>query len=146
MNPTTRWTTTLQKSTCPKQLTLGPYAVQIWSRAPSGAASSRSRYRFPASQFSPRETSPTLRLSPILTKVPLWLEDVPLSTLDARVELHRGGSHGFPHGGLRPLHQKSTCLKQLTLGPYAVQIWSLTQRFTYSDDWSPKPCILNPEP
>ena len=29
-----------------------------------------------------------------------------------------------PHGGVRPLHQKSTCLTQLSRGPYAVQIWS----------------------
>ena len=27
-----------------------------------------------------------------------------------------------PHGGVRPLHQKSTCLTQLTLGSYVVQI------------------------
>ena len=25
----------------------------------------------------------------------------------------------------RPFHQKSSCLTQLTLGPYVVQIWSL---------------------
>ena len=29
-----------------------------------------------------------------------------------------------PHGGLRPFHQKSTCLMQLALGPDVVQIWS----------------------
>jgi len=29
-----------------------------------------------------------------------------------------------PHGGVRPFHQKSICLAQLTLGRYAVQIWS----------------------
>ena len=29
-----------------------------------------------------------------------------------------------PHGGVRPVHQKSTCLTQLTLGPRVVQIWS----------------------
>ena len=29
-----------------------------------------------------------------------------------------------PHGGLRPVHQKSTCITQLTLGPYVVQIRS----------------------
>ena len=29
-----------------------------------------------------------------------------------------------PHGGSRPFHQKSTCLTQLSLGPYLVQIWS----------------------
>ena len=27
---------------------------------------------------------------------------------------------GHPHGGLRPVHQKSTCFTQLTSGPYAV--------------------------
>jgi len=31
---------------------------------------------------------------------------------------------GLPHGGVRPSHQKSTGLTQLTLGPYVVQIWS----------------------
>ena len=30
----------------------------------------------------------------------------------------------IPHGGVRPFHQKSTCLTQLILGPYAVRIWS----------------------
>ena len=30
----------------------------------------------------------------------------------------------LPHGGVRPFLQKSTCLTQLTLGPYEVQIWS----------------------
>jgi len=29
-----------------------------------------------------------------------------------------------PHGGVRPVHQKSTCITQLALGPYVVQIWS----------------------
>jgi len=29
-----------------------------------------------------------------------------------------------PHGGLRPNHQKSSCLTQLTFCPYVVQIWS----------------------
>ena len=29
-----------------------------------------------------------------------------------------------PHGGVRPFHQMSTCLTQLTLGPYVVQTWS----------------------
>jgi len=29
-----------------------------------------------------------------------------------------------PHGGVRPFHQKSTCLTQLTLVPKVVQIWS----------------------
>ena len=31
---------------------------------------------------------------------------------------------GLPHGGVRPPHQKSTGLTQLTSGPYVVQIWS----------------------
>ena len=33
-----------------------------------------------------------------------------------------------PHGGLRPFHQKSTCLSQLPQGPYVVQSWSRTPR------------------
>jgi len=28
-----------------------------------------------------------------------------------------------PHGGLRPVHPKSTCLTQLTLWPFVEQIW-----------------------
>jgi len=28
------------------------------------------------------------------------------------------------HGALRPFHQKSTCITQLTVGPYVVQSWS----------------------
>ena len=35
-----------------------------------------------------------------------------------------GIMHTNPHGGVRPCHQKSTCLTQLTLGPDMVQIWS----------------------
>ena len=31
---------------------------------------------------------------------------------------------GASRGGVRPFHQKSTCLTQLTSGPYALQIWS----------------------
>ena len=30
----------------------------------------------------------------------------------------------LPHGGVRLFHQKSTCLKQLTLGTHVLQIWS----------------------
>ena len=30
----------------------------------------------------------------------------------------------MPRGGVRPFHQKLTCTKQITLGPYVVQIWS----------------------
>ena len=33
-----------------------------------------------------------------------------------------------PHGGVRPVHQKSTHLTKLTLGPYVVQIWSRNPR------------------
>ena len=33
-----------------------------------------------------------------------------------------------PHGGVRPFHQKSTCLTRLTLGSYVVQIWSRDPR------------------
>ena len=29
-----------------------------------------------------------------------------------------------PHGGLRPFHQKLTCLTHLSSGPRVVQIWS----------------------
>ena len=28
-----------------------------------------------------------------------------------------------PHDGLRPSHQKPTCITQLTVGPHVVQIW-----------------------
>ena len=31
-----------------------------------------------------------------------------------------------PYGGLRPFHQTSTCITQVTSGPYLVQIWSRT--------------------
>ena len=30
----------------------------------------------------------------------------------------------LPHDGLRPFHQTTTCLMQITSGPYVVQIWS----------------------
>ena len=48
----------------------------------------------------------------------------------------------LPHGGVRPFHQKSTCLTQLTLGPYVVQIWPRYGRnfdqtkSAYSTEWS----------
>ena len=31
---------------------------------------------------------------------------------------------GTQNGGIRPVHQKSTCLTQLSSGSYVVQIWS----------------------
>ena len=36
----------------------------------------------------------------------------------------REGGSCAPRGGVRPFHRKSTCLTQLTLGPYVVYIWS----------------------
>ena len=33
-----------------------------------------------------------------------------------------------PHGGVRPFHQKSTCLTELTVGPYLVHIWTRNVR------------------
>jgi hypothetical protein len=52
-----------------------------------------------------------------------------LSSLFARKRKHDGATRGLalkplPHGRVRPFHQKSTCLRQLTLGPYAMQTWS----------------------
>jgi len=50
-----------------------------------------------------------------------------------------------PHGGARPFHQKSTCLTQLTSGPYVVQIWSRNVRksertkLAKSTVWLPSP-------
>jgi len=38
--------------------------------------------------------------------------------------LKSGAWASNPHGGLRPFHQKSTCLTQLTSGPYVVHISS----------------------
>jgi hypothetical protein len=35
-----------------------------------------------------------------------------------------GGAPLYPHGGVRPFHQKSTCLTQSTSRPYVVQILS----------------------
>ena len=39
------------------------------------------------------------------------------------VRVHLDELH-LPHGGVRPFHQKSTCITQLTLGPCVVQNWS----------------------
>ena len=36
----------------------------------------------------------------------------------------------LPHGGVRPFHQKSTCLTQLTLATHVVQIWSRNPRIS----------------
>ena len=38
------------------------------------------------------------------------------------------GAQHHPLGGLRPFHHKSTCLTQITVGPYVVQIWSRDAR------------------
>jgi len=48
------------------------------------------------------------------------------SFLSMRVLLlrHILGGGAYPHGGVRPFHQKSTCHAQLTLEPYVVQTWS----------------------
>ena len=40
------------------------------------------------------------------------------------VEVLGLGCNASPHGGVRPFHQTSTYLTQLTLGPYVVQIRS----------------------
>ena len=42
-----------------------------------------------------------------------------LQAIPSRAALSR-----VPPGGVHRFHQKSTCLTQLTLGPYVVQIWS----------------------
>jgi len=36
----------------------------------------------------------------------------------------RGVNNGPPHDEVRPVHQKSTCITQVTFGAYVVQIWS----------------------
>ena len=41
-----------------------------------------------------------------------------------------GAGPAVPHGGVRPFHQKSTCLTNLTFEPCVVQIWSRTPRFS----------------
>ena len=40
------------------------------------------------------------------------------------MKLSGSGGIESPHGGLRPVHQKSTCLSQSTSGPYVVRCWS----------------------
>ena len=56
----------------------------------------------------------------------------------------------LPHGGIRPFHQKSTCLTELTSGPYVVQIWSRNARNfeetkrSYSTVWQAKTPIPKP--
>jgi len=56
-----------------------------------------------------------------------------------------------PHGGVRPVHQTSTRLTQLTLGPYVVQIWSRNPpnlegtKLPDSTEWFEPGCVsLNP--
>ena len=46
-----------------------------------------------------------------------------LLTVESNVQRDRV-AHTVPHGGVRPFHQKSTCITQLTSGPSMVQIWS----------------------
>ena len=41
----------------------------------------------------------------------------------SRKALQAGTKRELPHGGVRPFHQKLTCLTELTLGPDVVQIW-----------------------
>ena len=38
------------------------------------------------------------------------------------------------HGGVRPFHQKSTCLTQSTLGPDVAQIWSRSTPETWVNE------------
>ena len=58
----------------------------------------------------------------------------------------------LPHGGVRPFHQKSTCLTQSTSGPHVVQIWlHNTLEFRENDAFElhrvdPEPQDLNPAP
>ena len=61
-----------------------------------------------------------------------------------RDEIRRNLLHGclnYPLGGVRPFHQKSTCLKQLTVGPYVKQIWARyggnppPPTLSYCTDW-----------
>ena len=53
-----------------------------------------------------------------------------------------------PHGGVRPFHQKSTCLKRFTLGSYVVQIWSCTPqngeatKLSNTTEWMEKTAVL----
>ena len=60
--------------------------------------------------FSERAMRPSLSLAPPARKV----------------SYERGTPVGqqLQFGGVRPLHQKSTCLTQLTSGPGVVHIWS----------------------
>ena len=44
-----------------------------------------------------------------------------------------------PHGGLRPFHQKSTCLTQLTLVPYVVRMWSRARLCGACGSWAASP-------
>ena len=39
-----------------------------------------------------------------------------------------------PHGGLRPFHQKSTCIAQSTVGHYLVQMWSRYVRMNETNE------------
>ena len=44
--------------------------------------------------------------------------------VDANPEHRSLNIEAILHGGVRPFHQKSACLTQLTGGPYVVQSWS----------------------
>ena len=46
-----------------------------------------------------------------------------VTNLVVNEDSHSVGELGA-QGGLRPFHQKSTYLTELTLGPYVVQVWS----------------------
>ena len=54
----------------------------------------------------------------------------------------RVGVVDCPHDGLRPFHQKSTCVTQSTLGSYAVQIWSRNRQFQVERNPRSPPCDL----
>ena len=51
-------------------------------------------------------------------------------------EEHDARNLPVPHGGFRPVHQKSYCLTQSTLGSNAVQVWSRTQRISRATEGS----------
>ena len=57
----------------------------------------------------------------LMSEVPLAVQ----STHHAVLARWAGRSASrYPHGGVRPFRQKSTCLTQLTSGPYVVPVWS----------------------
>ena len=95
------------------QFALGPYVLHIWSRTTWMQVHTSEAE---AAKAKERVVGKVSRSALIKARKHYESLRVPL--------------HAQKRSALRPFHQKSTCLTQLTFWPYVVQIWSLSLRIS----------------